>query len=97
MHTNGQRVPVELQAFVIRTSCRSHNVMTQLAFVPIFGNITLVFLGKATMAKNTSISLGPHFDKFIEKQLKSGRYGTCLLYTSPSPRDGLLSRMPSSA
>ena len=31
----------------------------------------------------------------------SGRDGvphnTCLLYTSPSPRDGLLSRMPSSA
>ena len=25
------------------------------------------------------------------------RCGTCLLYTSPSPRDGLLSRMPSSA
>ena len=26
-----------------------------------------------------------------------GRNETCLLYTSPSPRDGLLSRMPSSA
>ena len=26
-----------------------------------------------------------------------GNYGGCLLYTSPSPRDGLLSRMPSSA
>ena len=26
-----------------------------------------------------------------------GSYTTCLLYTSPSPRDGLLSRMPSSA
>ena len=25
------------------------------------------------------------------------RYTICLLYTSPSPRDGLLSRMPSSA
>ena len=25
------------------------------------------------------------------------RIGDCLLYTSPSPRDGLLSRMPSSA
>ena len=25
------------------------------------------------------------------------RYMSCLLYTSPSPRDGLLSRMPSSA
>ena len=30
--------------------------------------------------------------------LKSERnLNTCLLYTSPSPRDGLLSRMPSSA
>ena len=27
----------------------------------------------------------------------SPREYTCLLYTSPSPRDGLLSRMPSSA
>ena len=26
-----------------------------------------------------------------------GCIATCLLYTSPSPRDGLLSRMPSSA
>ena len=25
------------------------------------------------------------------------KLNTCLLYTSPSPRDGLLSRMPSSA
>ena len=25
------------------------------------------------------------------------KYNDCLLYTSPSPRDGLLSRMPSSA
>ena len=25
------------------------------------------------------------------------KYRNCLLYTSPSPRDGLLSRMPSSA
>ena len=28
---------------------------------------------------------------------KRVRYKGCLLYTSPSPRDGLLSRMPSSA
>ena len=26
-----------------------------------------------------------------------GKYKDCLLYTSPSPRDGLLYRMPSSA
>ena len=29
--------------------------------------------------------------------LEVPEYGGCLLYTSPSPRDGLLSRMPSSA
>ena len=28
---------------------------------------------------------------------RAGMFVTCLLYTSPSPRDGLLSRMPSSA
>ena len=28
---------------------------------------------------------------------KNSRKKSCLLYTSPSPRDGLLSRMPSSA
>ena len=28
---------------------------------------------------------------------QSHQYNDCLLYTSPSPRDGLLSRMPSSA
>ena len=28
---------------------------------------------------------------------QSGQVDICLLYTSPSPRDGLLSRMPSSA
>ena len=30
-------------------------------------------------------------------KLICGNYNDCLLYTSPSPRDGLLSRMPSSA
>ena len=32
-----------------------------------------------------------NLDKAMDK------YNACLLYTSPSPRDGLLSRMPSSA
>ena len=35
----------------------------------------------------------------IDMQLEAGSevINDCLLYTSPSPRDGLLSRMPSSA
>ena len=35
--------------------------------------------------------------KFFFKENLSGSTNICLLYTSPSPRDGLLSRMPSSA
>ena len=31
------------------------------------------------------------------KRMMEASSATCLLYTSPSPRDGLLSRMPSSA
>ena len=33
----------------------------------------------------------------VGDSVKSGDILACLLYTSPSPRDGLLSRMPSSA
>lgn len=28
------------------------------------------------MAKNTSITLGPHFDEFIAEQVQHGRYGS---------------------
>ena len=40
--------------------------------------------------------LGKLFGKKDQTPVK-GLYFCCLLYTSPSPRDGLLSRMPSSA
>ena len=33
----------------------------------------------------------------VEDEVVWGGRNACLLYTSPSPRDGLLSRMPSSA
>ena len=36
-------------------------------------------------------------DLLISDLLEAERLNNCLLYTSPSPRDGLLSRMPSSA
>ena len=35
--------------------------------------------------------------KTIEDMAEKYQHSPCLLYTSPSPRDGLLSRMPSSA
>ena len=36
-------------------------------------------------------------DYFNKRRMEAMKDETCLLYTSPSPRDGLLSRMPSSA
>ena len=55
--------------------------------------------GKAKVAVPTTV----HCDHLIQakagalEDLKSANSTSCLLYTSPSPRDGLLSRMPSSA
>ena len=40
---------------------------------------------------------GVYYRKDIYDKLELSEPSTCLLYTSPSPRDGLLSRMPSSA
>ena len=37
------------------------------------------------MARNTSITLGPHFDDFIATQIENGRYGS----TSEVVRAGL--------
>ena len=60
---------------------------------------------RVTAQKRTLAALTGANDERIqvlEEQFKENEDGmmaikTCLLYTSPSPRDGLLSRMPSSA
>ena len=41
--------------------------------------------------------LTPRLDRLAAEGVRLTSYYACLLYTSPSPRDGLLSRMPSSA
>ena len=65
----------------------------------------------ASKAKRLGVSsewlLNNYVSKYICSQLRAGRSVTdlidnrndksCLLYTSPSPRDATLSRMPSSA
>ena len=45
-----------------------------------------------------TVLVEPHFsEKAAIVGDKSNQYAFCLLYTSPSPRDATLSRMPSSA
>ena len=55
-----------------------------------------------TRIERYTVLRSPHIDKKSREQLESRTHKRlidiiCLLYTSPSPRDGLLSRMPSSA
>ena len=73
----------------------------------------IIFLVAITVVITARHFVGLHFKKkfsarpapgvIVQEVEKSQFYksietfGTCLLYTSPSPRDGLLSRMPSSA
>ena len=52
---------------------------------------TLMMKVLPVMQKETGLKLVPTYS--YARAYKKG----CLLYTSPSPRDGLLSRMPSSA
>ena len=61
------------------------------------------FLAKEIMRKDTlPFAIGMGFVALMGLGLNASiteedRKSSCLLYTSPSPRDGLLSRMPSSA
>ena len=52
-------------------------------------------MGK-TVYNSSGEKIGEIEDLIITPE-KAVSYAICLLYTSPSPRDGLLSRMPSSA
>ena len=52
----------------------------------------LVLLGPSGCGKSTTLRMLAGLEDISEGEIK-----ICLLYTSPSPRDGLLSRMPSSA
>ena len=53
--------------------------------------------GQLVVASDTVKPPGQGLGKGADRVRHSAYIEGCLLYTSPSPRDGLLSRMPSSA
>ena len=64
------------------------------AYLPIVNIDTDMIIPKQFLKTIKRTGLG----KNLFYEMRYNEQGTpCLLYTSPSPRDGLLSRMPSSA
>ena len=68
-------------------------------------NLGLAVEALALLPKRVRLVLAGGYDPDLPENVDhareledlAARLGVCLLYTSPSPRDGLLSRMPSSA
>ena len=62
-------------------------------------NVGFMLVDKMCKEKSLKFTTDKIFQAEIASTFFNGEkvYFVCLLYTSPSPRDGLLSRMPSSA
>ena len=77
----------------------SEEAAVQMPMKTVASLILLVAAGVFAYTELTArlVSLETSRELFEADLLKKSEQLPCLLYTSPSPRDGLLSRMPSSA
>ena len=65
--------PAQRVGAVPPSNARCCTVDSTMRAVPIFGTTKEE---QASMSRNTSVSLGTHFDQFIAEQVDSGRYGS---------------------
>ena len=75
--------------------CSQHLKEKEMKFLPL-----ILIAGLTGLSLPSTAAASPEKGLEIAKELDkrdTGFKDSCLLYTSPSPRDGLLSRMPSSA
>ena len=75
---------------------------SKFAFFSMYSFILVISLLKAVLfyiavLLVSKIDLAKPFSTYVSKRISQISYYTCLLYTSPSPRDRTRSRMPSSA
>src|SRR5665647_2785539 len=84
------KITVELYDFVADATKAKEYGIDKIPALAIIGK-------KDYGVKIYGIPYGYELQTLIEAIINVSKGKTCLLYTSPSPRDGLLSRMPSSA
>ena len=84
-----------IRARSLSKSYGSEDVLTDFNIDIWYGSI-FVILGVSGSGKTTALRLLAGFENPDQGTIEMHNK-VCLLYTSPSPRDGLLSRMPSSA
>ena len=94
---------VELGSFAIAGALKKAKVAPSKVEEVLMGNVVSANLGQAP-ARQAALAAGiknnvpcTTINKVCSSGMKSIMFGACLLYTSPSPRDATLSRMPSSA
>ena len=94
-----QKIRIRLKAFDRRMLDLSCDKIIQTADTTSASAIGPIPL--PTKRKIYCVLRSPHVDKDSREHFETRTHrriiDICLLYTSPSPRDGLLSRMPSSA
>ena len=74
-------------------------VIVGIGFVAVYGlasTSTRVLMSSIDREKQNMLA-NMIYEDLLTDTVNIDKYHNCLLYTSPSPRDGLLSRMPSSA
>mgnify|MGYP003685337367 CR=1 FL=1 len=86
-------MPIDSSA-IVHESAKIHKDAVISAYALVGANVEI---GAGTVIDSHAVIEGPTKIGKNNHIYSFASIGGCLLYTSPSPRDGLLSRMPSSA
>ena len=82
---------------VIGASVHAQRIRSLLSFICWLSQYKIRSLAKVTKTHLEKFANDAAFGTEFSLSIPDKVFNACLLYTSPSPRDGLLSRMPSSA
>ena len=94
IYGGGEEDDFTMRGFALLRETARRGVKVRLMVDALFNKIP-THLGAHLIREGVEIRVFHPFDPL--KPFRFNRRLHCLLYTSPSPRDGLLSRMPSSA